>query len=143
MYVHHHTPHIKNLPVHKHKSFDFYFYLRKLKVISIYWEIVMIRTGSTPFVAQRSLGSSLRSGSINASFPPAFNFVTDPLLLLGFPNNFMWTEAESCGLESFALISDCLGLILGTELGERTESDEEETAIFLSCFCLGSVFFSL
>lgn len=77
-------------------------------------------------VAHRSLGSSLRSGSISCN-PAAFNF--HELLLLQFlVLNLQLIALTVFSFETLTLASGTYPN-LGTELTERTESDATEPAI--------------
>lgn len=82
-------------------------------------------------MAQRSTGSSLRSGSISDK-PAAFNLHDDDDddVEILFPKSLKLLE----GMETLMADSDGLGLSLGKEEGEedmRSGSEEDCTAIFL------------
>jgi hypothetical protein len=79
-------------------------------------------------VAQRSTGSSLRSGSISVS-PARFNFVS-LRFFLWFPHNLEGRGARVLvRFKNLTPVSKGLEMELGAELAQRTES-EEQIAIF-------------
>lgn len=79
-------------------------------------------------MAQRSTGSSLRSGSISES-PARFNFVS-LRFFHGFPHNLEGIGSRALvRFKNLTLVSKGLEMSLGAELAKRTES-EEQTAIF-------------